>query len=268
MKYFFYAYSVWVVYVKWWKQYVLGVFSLCAMVMYVQSEIPVVSVSSTYQRNIKMYYVNETMDLCMVEKPVVCANTMDCLLKSYTSMDVLDGVEIEDMVLEEGTLIMRVSSFSVDVSKEKEALLMYLLQFNDVDKVKIYVDEELWDSGLYVDSKKVISHHFSTFTNDLYMSIPLVVYENIDGVEVIRTIRVPYSLEYKDIVQWLLYIYDEHLQIIDECHVVDGYMLVSLKGELKDTSHIESMGLSLLALEEVNELSILHEQIEIYHKVY
>ena len=55
---------------------------------------------------------------------------------------------------------------------------------------------------------------------------------------------------------------------MDECHVVDGYMLVSLKGDLKDASHIKSMGLSLLLLEEVNEVSILHEQIEIYHKVY
>ena len=238
------------------------------MVLYVQSEMPVVSVSSTYQKDIKIYYVNETMDLCMVEKPFVCANTMDCLLKSYTSMDVLKDVVIEDMVLEEGMLAMRVSSFSIALSKEKEALLMYLLQFIDVDKVKIYVDEELWDSGVYVDSKKVISNHFSTFTNDLYMSMPVVMYENNSGVEIVKTIRVPYSLEYKDIVQWMLYIYDEHLQIVDECHVVDGYMLVSLKGELKDVSHIESMGLSLLLLEEVNEVSILHEQIEIYHKVY
>lgn len=253
---------------KWWKQYLLGIFSLCAMVLYVQSEMPVVSVSSTYQKDIKIYYVNETMDLCMVEKPFVCANTMDCLLKSYISMDVLKDVVIEDMVLEEGTLIMRLSSFFVELSKEKEALLMYLLQFIDVDKVKIYVDEELWDSGVYVDSKKVISNHFSTFTNDLYMSMPVVMYENNSGVEIVKTIRVPYSLEYKDIVQWMLYVYDEHLQIIDECHVVDGYMLVSLKGEMKDVSHIESMGLSLLLLEEVNEVSILHEQIEIYHKVY
>ena len=253
---------------KWWKQYLLGIFSLCAMVLYVQSEMPVVSVSSTYQRGIQLYYVNETMDLCMVEKPFVCANTMDCLLKSYTSMDVLKDVVIEDMVLEEGMLVMRVSSFSIALSKEKEALLMYLLQFIDVDKVKIYVDEELWDSGVYVDSKKVISNHFSTFTNDLYMSMPVVMYENNSGVEIVKTIRVPYSLEYKDIVQWMLYVYDEHLQIIDECHVVDGYMLVSLKGEMKDVSHIESMGLSLLLLEEVSEVSILHEQIEIYHKVY
>lgn len=253
---------------KWWKQYLLGIFSLCAMVIYVQSEMPVVSVSSTYQKDIKMYYVNEGMDLCMVEKPFVCANTMDCLLKSYTSMDVLKDVVIEDVVLEEGMLVMRVSSFSIALSKEKEALLMYLLQFIDVDKVKIYVDEELWDSGVYVDSKKVISNHFSTFTNDLYMSMPVVMYENNSGVEILKTIRVPYSLEYKDIVQWMLYVYDEHLQIIDECHVVDGYMLVSLKGDLKDASHIKSMGLSLLLLEEVNEVSILHEQIEIYHKVY
>ncbi|MBQ7890911.1 MAG: hypothetical protein IJ359_01995 [Erysipelotrichaceae bacterium] len=253
---------------KWWKQYLLGIFSLCAMVLYVQSEMPVVSVSSTYQKDIKMYYVNEGMDLCMVEKPFVCANTMDCLLKSYTSMDVLDDVVIEDMVLEEGMLVMRVSSFSIALSKEKEALLMYLLQFEDVNKVKIYVDEVLWDSGVYVDSKKVISNHFSTFTNDLYMSMPVVMYENNSGVEILKTIRVPYSLEYKDIVQWMLYVYDEHLQIIDECHVVDGYMLVSLKGDLKDASHIKSMGLSLLLLEEVNEVSILHEQIEIYHKVY
>ena len=126
----------------------------------------------------------------------------------------------------------------------------------------------LWDSGVYVDSKKVISNHFSTFTSDLYMSMPVVVYENNSGVEIVKTIRIPYSLEYKDIVQWMLYVYDEHLQIVDECHVVDGYMLVSLKGELKDVSHIKSMGLSLLLLEEVNEVSILHEQIEIYHKVY
>lgn len=238
------------------------------MVLYVQSEMPVVSVSSTYQKDIKMYYVNETMDLFMVEKPFVCANTMDCLLKSYTSMDVLKDVVIEDMVLEEGMLVMRVSSFSIALSKEKEALLMYLLQFSDVNKVKIYVDEVLWDSGLYVDSKKVISNHFSIFTNDLYMSMPVVMYENNSGVEILKTIRVPYSLEYNDIVQWMLYVYDEHLQIIDECHVVDGYMLVSLKGELKDDSHIKSMGLSLLLLEEVNEVSILHEQIEIYHKVY
>ncbi|MBR5795633.1 MAG: hypothetical protein IKY26_05775 [Erysipelotrichaceae bacterium] len=253
---------------KWWKQYLLGIFSLCAMVLYVQSEMPVVSVSSTYQRSIQLYYVNETMDLCMVEKPFVCANTMDCLLKSYTSMDVLEDVVIEDMVLEEGMLVMRVSSFSIALSKEKEALLMYLLQFSDVNKVKIYVDEELWDGGVYVDSKKVISNHFSTFTSDLYMSMPVVMYENNSGVEIVKTIRVPYSLEYKDIVQWMLYVYDEHLQIIDECHVVDGYMLVSLNGELNDMSHIESMGLSLLLLEEVNEISILHEQIEIYHKVY
>lgn len=238
------------------------------MVLYVQSEMPVVSVSSTYRKDIKMYYVNEGMDLCMVEKPFVCANTMDCLLKSYTSMDVLKDVVIEDMVLEEGMLVMRVSSFSIALSKEKEALLMYLLQFSDVNKVKIYVGEVLWDSGVYVDSKKVISNHFSTFTNDLYMSMPVVMYENNSVVEIVKTIRVPYSLEYKDIVQWMLYVYDEHLQIVDECHVVDGYMLVSLKGELKDVSHIESMGLSLLLLEEVNEISILHEQIEIYHKVY
>ena len=51
-------------------------------------------------------------------------------------------------------------------------------------------------------------------------------------------------------------------------YTVDGYMLVSLNGELKDVSHIKRMGLSLLLLEEVNEISILHEQIEIYHKVY
>ena len=100
------------------------------------------------------------------------------------------------------------------------------------------------------------------------MSMPVVMYENNSGVEILKTIRVPYSLEYKDIVQWMLYVYDEHLQIVDECHVVDGYMLVSLKGDLKDASHIKSMGLSLLLLEEVNEVSILHEQIEIYHKVY
>ena len=247
---------------KWWKQYLLGIFSLCAMVLYVQSEMPVVSVSSTYQKDIKIYYVNETMDLCMVEKPFVCANTMDCLLKSYTSMDVLKDVVIEDVVLEEGMLVMRFSSFSIALSKEKEAL------FSDVNKVKIYVDEVLWDSGVYVDSKKVISNHFSTFTSDLYMSMPVVMYENNSGVEILKTIRVPYSLEYKDIVQWMLYVYDEHLQIIDECHVVDGYMWVSLKGDLKDVSHLESMGLSLLLLEEVNEVSILHEQIEIYHKVY
>ena len=44
---------------KWWKQWVIGFFSLCAVVVYVQSEIPAVTVSSTYQKGVQLYFVND-----------------------------------------------------------------------------------------------------------------------------------------------------------------------------------------------------------------
>ena len=241
-----------------WKQVVAGVFSVLAVFFYLQEEVEL-TVSSVYSNTVNLYYVNENQDVYVVDKEVVCSNTLDCILKSYEDMNIV----IHDLVLEEGVLVIDVEG-DFELSKSKEALLWYLLQFDDVEKLKIYVNAMLWDSGLVYDTKAVYSSHFDLFTSDLYMSMPLVIYENIDGYEIIRTVRIPYEDEMEDITSWILYVYGESKSLLVYCEVSNGELVVSLKGEINDYSHVKSLGNSLLLL--VDKVVILHDEIEVFRK--
>lgn len=240
-----------------WKQVVAGIFSLVAVFFYLQQE-PELTVSSVYSNIVNLYFVNEKQEVYVAEKEVVCTNTLDCILKSHEDMDIV----IHDMVLEEGELVIDVNC-DLTLSKRKEAFLWYLLQFDDVDKVKVYLNGEFWNSGLVYDSKQVFSSHFDLFTSDLYMSTPLVIYENIDGYEVVRTIRIPKEEKMDRIISWILYVYGESVSLFDGCEENDG-LIVSLKGKMNDESHIKSLGNSLLLL--VDKVVILHDEIEVFRK--
>ena len=240
-----------------WKQVVAGVFSIFAVFFYLRQE-PEITVSSVHSNIVNLYYVNEKHEVYVVEKEVVCTHTLDCILKSHEDM----GIVVNDMVLEEGVLVIDVEG-DLTLSKQKEAFMWYLLQFDDVDKVKVYMDGKLWDSGLVYDAKQVFSSHFDSFTSDLYMSRPLVIYETIDGYEVVRTIRIPDEDSLDRIVRWILYVYGENDSLLDRCDMNDEF-IVYLKGKVHDESHIKSLGNSLLLL--VDKVVILHDEIEVFRK--
>ena len=257
MKYFFCAYIVLGDWMKYIKQWCAVVFSVFAVFVYVNSD-EELTVSSVYANNVHIYKVNEEGYVYEEDVDVVCFGSLNCILKTYEMME----LDVDEVLLEEGLLVLRMNS-SVMLTKEKEALYWYLLQFEDVDRVKIFVNDELWDSGVYYDAKQVYSHSFVSYVKDLYMSMPVNMYEYRDGYKVLRTIRIPFESDVCDIVSWLLYVYGE--SDYDSCLMENNVLKVSLVGNLSDRNHIELLGDSLCLLD-VEGVIILHDVVEVYRK--
>lgn len=249
------------------KQRLALLFSICAVIVYVMSkEVPITTVSTNYQGNMMLFKVNESYEVYMEPVSVVCVDTIDCILKSYPLLvgehGILpDNMVIEELLLEEGNLRLQVnpSFLSLEQKKKQEAFLWYLLQFQDVKKVKIYVDDVEWEIPVLYDSEKVISSNFKTYTGDLYLGMPMVLFQLVDGYEQIVTIRVPYTDRIEEKVQWLLYVYQENIEM--ECMMEDKKLTVELVGAMHDLPVLQSLVYSLLVLEEVDEVQVIHEGI-------
>ena len=240
------------------KQWCAVVFSVFAVFVYVNSDDELM-VSSVYNNIVHLYKVNEEGYIYEEDVDVVCFGGLNCILKTYGMME----LDVDEVLLEEGLLVLRMNS-SVTLTKQKEALYWYLLQFEDVDRVKIFVNDKLWDSGVYYDSRQVYSHSFVSYVKDLYMSMPMNLYEYIDGYKILKTIRIPFESDVSDIVSWLLYVYGES-GVLDSCVVDEGVLKVSLVGSLSDKAHIELLGDSLCLLD-VDNVIILHDLVEVYRK--
>ncbi|MDD6467520.1 MAG: hypothetical protein PUF50_05015 [Erysipelotrichaceae bacterium] len=253
------------------------IFSVIAVAFYFsQPKRPVPVITPPLASNLVLYVVDEEYDILLKPISVACMDTKDCILKSYQKMSekpygvLPENAMIQDLLLEEGKLKIYFdpSFLSMKLQKQKEALLWYFLQFEDVKQVQIYVDDIPWKWNLYSDSKRVFSTDFRLFTGDLYASMPMIFfsYKTIDQkeYETVETIRIPQTEDVEQMARWLLQVQAKPLAQIKNVTVDQNKVTVSFKGQVEQTEMkhwLIPFAHSLLVLPQVDEVACYHEEI-------
>lgn len=258
----------------------LGIFSILALTVYFIQPKPVLPVvAPAVNNNVMLYFLDEEYDVLLEPISVVCSDTKDCILKSYLKLaskpyQVLpENTLIQDLLLEEGSLkvYFTPSVLSLKQQKQKEALMWYFLQFDDVKRVQLYVDDVEWKINVQYDRERVFSNDFRLFTGDLYFSMPTVLFAykvvNQSLYECVETVRIPRTEQVEMIAKWLLSLQAESLFQLETIEMEKKLAKVSLRGavtlEKQQTINqwLVPFVHSLLVLPEVDEVSCYHEGI-------